>query len=83
MEAKAYFEKYYTNYSVSVNKPDRFVHIKDDGIYSYMYEIGDDIKLVKDNKGLSGFLFDLKIQQYGIASTFLTPVGIYNEINTK
>ena len=51
MEAKAYFEKYYTNYLVSVNKPGRFVHIKDDGIYSYMYEIGDDIQLVKDNKG--------------------------------
>ena len=51
MEAKAYFEKYYTNYLVSVNKPGRFVHIKNDGIYSYMYEIGDDIQLVKDNKG--------------------------------
>lgn len=51
MEAKANFEKYYTNYLVSVNKPGRFVHIKDDGIYSYMYEIGDDIQLVKDNKG--------------------------------
>ena len=51
MEAKAYFEKYYTNYLVSVNKPGRFVHIKDDGIYSYMYEIGDDIQVVKDNKG--------------------------------
>ena len=51
MEAKANFEKYYTNYLVSVNKPGRFVHIKDDGIYSYMYEIGDDIQVVKDNKG--------------------------------
>ena len=51
MEAKANFEKYYTKYLVSVNKPGRFVHIKDDGIYSYMYEIGDDIQLVKDNKG--------------------------------
>jgi len=51
MEAKANFEKYYTNYLVSVNKPGRFVHIKNDGIYSYMYEIGNDIQLVKDNKG--------------------------------
>ena len=49
MEAKAYFEKYYTNYPVSVNKPGRFVHIKDDEIYSYMNEISDDIQLVKDN----------------------------------
>ncbi len=51
MEAKAYFEKYYTNYPVSINKPGRFVHIKDDGIYSYMYEISDDIQLVKNDKG--------------------------------
>ena len=51
MEAKAYFEKYYTNYPVSVNKPGRFVQIKDDGIYRYMYEISDDIQFVKDNKG--------------------------------
>ena len=51
MEAKAYFEKYYTNYLVSAYKPGRFVQIKDDGIYSYMYEISDDIQLVKDDKG--------------------------------
>ena len=50
-EAKAYFEKYYKKYQVSVNKPGHFVQIKDDGIYSYMYEISDDIQIVKDNKG--------------------------------
>ena len=32
-------------------KPGKFLHIKDDGIYTYMYEIGDDILLVKDNNG--------------------------------
>lgn len=50
-EAKNHFEKWYSRYPVSINKPGRFVHIKDDGIYSYMYEIADDIQLVKDNNG--------------------------------
>lgn len=44
-EAKNYFEKWYSKYPVSINKPGRFVQIKDDGIYSYMYEISDDIQL--------------------------------------
>jgi hypothetical protein len=58
-EAKAYFEKYYTKYPVLVNKPGRFVQIKDDGIYSYMYEISDTIQLVKDNKGEEFMEFSL------------------------
>jgi len=49
--AKNYFEKYYSKYPVLIDKPGRFLHIKDDGIYSYMYEIGEDIKLVKDSIG--------------------------------
>ncbi len=51
IEAKNHFEKWYSKYPVSINKPGRFLHIKDDGIYTYMYEIGDDIQLVKDNNG--------------------------------
>lgn len=31
-EAKNHFEKYYSKYPVSINKPGRFLHIKDDGI---------------------------------------------------
>lgn len=44
-------QKDYSKYPVPINKPDRFVHIKDDGIYSYMYEISDDILSVKDTTG--------------------------------
>jgi len=51
IEAKNHFEKYYSKYPVSINKPGRFLHIKDDGIYTFMYEIGDDIQLVKDYNG--------------------------------
>ena len=50
-DAKNYFEKHYSKYPVSINKPGRYVHIKDDGIYSYMYEIDDNILMVKDNTG--------------------------------
>jgi hypothetical protein len=51
VEEKNHFEKYYSKYPVSINKPGTFLHIKDDGIYTFMYEIGDDIQLVKDNNG--------------------------------
>ena len=47
-EAKNHFEKYYSQYPVSINQPGTFLHIKDDGIYTYMYEIGDDIQFSKD-----------------------------------
>ena len=50
-EAKNYFEKWYSKYPVLINKPGRFVHIKDDGIYSFMYDIADDIRSVKDTAG--------------------------------
>ncbi|MCO5242148.1 MAG: HIRAN domain-containing protein [Chitinophagaceae bacterium] len=60
-EAKAYFEKYYSRYPVTINKPGRFVHIKDDGIYSYLYEIADDIQLVKDTNGHDFLEFSLGV----------------------
>jgi hypothetical protein len=47
IEAKAYFEKYYSKYPVTINKSGRFIHVKDDGIFSYMYEIEDRIELVR------------------------------------
>lgn len=50
-EAKAYFEKYYTKHPVSIPKPGRYVHVKDDGIYSHMYDISEDVLVVKDDKG--------------------------------
>lgn len=50
-EAKQYFEKYYSKYPVSINKEGRFVHVKDDGIYSYMYEIEDRVELVRTKSG--------------------------------
>jgi hypothetical protein len=49
-EAKNYFEKCYGNYPVSI-EGGRYAHVKNDGIYSYMYEIDDEIKLVKDVDG--------------------------------
>jgi len=48
--AKEHFEKYYSKYPVSINNTGRYVQVKDDGIYSYMYEISDDIQLVKNGK---------------------------------
>ncbi len=50
-EAKAYFEKYYEKRPVSMNKAGRYVHVKDDGIYTYMYEIDDEINELTDKKG--------------------------------
>lgn len=49
-ETKTCFEKYYGKYPVSINKPGRYVHVKDDGIYTYMYEIDDDINEPTDGK---------------------------------
>ncbi|MDX2049239.1 MAG: HIRAN domain-containing protein [Chitinophagaceae bacterium] len=51
-EAKAYFEKYYNNCPVAI-KGGHYVHIKDDGIYTYLYEISDEIKIVIDDRGKS------------------------------
>lgn len=50
-EAKTYFEKYYSDRSVPISKPGRYVQVKDDGIYSYMYEVSDDILRVKNDRG--------------------------------
>lgn len=50
-KAKEYFEKHYSNYPVTVNKPGRYVHIKDDGIYTFMYDIDTTVESVKDNQG--------------------------------
>jgi len=58
-EAKNYFEKYYSQYPVSIQGEGRFVHVKNDGIYSYMYKIDDEIKLVKDIKGKEYLEFNL------------------------
>lgn len=58
-EAKKYFEKNYAKYPVSINRPGRYVQVKDDGIYTYMYEISDDIAMVKDEKGKSFLEFFL------------------------
>ncbi len=51
-EAKAYFEKYYAKHPVNIPKPGRYVHVKDDGIYSYMYDISEDVTVVNDEKGM-------------------------------
>lgn len=58
-EAKAYFENNYSKYPVSINNAGRYVQVKDDGIYSYMYELSDDILQVKDDKGDSFLEFFL------------------------
>lgn len=50
-KAKAYYETYYSKYPIAVNKPGRYVHIKDDGIYTFMYDIDDNVESVKDNQG--------------------------------
>jgi hypothetical protein len=59
-ELKNHLENYYFNL-VSKNKTGKFLQIKDDGIYTYMYVIGDDIQLGKDWYGdeFSEFFFDL------------------------
>jgi len=49
--AKAYFEKWYSPYPVSINGNSRYVHVKDDGIYTYMYEVSEDIHVLKDESG--------------------------------
>jgi hypothetical protein len=50
-EARDYFEKNYSKYPVLFDKQGRYVQVKDDGIYTYMYEIDDEIKTMKDTKG--------------------------------
>ncbi|MGB4845427.1 MAG: HIRAN domain-containing protein [Ferruginibacter sp.] len=50
-KAKDYFKNYYSKYPVVINKGGNYVQVKDDGIYTYMYEIDDEINVVRDNKG--------------------------------
>ncbi|MBC6493024.1 HIRAN domain-containing protein [Flavihumibacter stibioxidans] len=50
-EAKAYYEEYYSAYPVAINKPGRYVQVSNDGIYAYMYEVGEAIEWVKGEKG--------------------------------
>lgn len=57
-DAKNYFEKYYSKYPVNI-EGGRYVQVKNDGIYTYMYEIDDEIKLVKDVKGKEYLEFNL------------------------
>lgn len=59
IEAKNYFEKYYSKYHVQINKPGRYVRIKDDGIFSYMYEIEDRVESVRTKSGEEFFEFFL------------------------
>ena len=58
-EAKDYFEKNYSRYPIQIAGGGRYVQVKDDGIYSYMYEIDGEIKMVKDDTGKSFMEFFL------------------------
>ncbi len=49
VEAKAYFEKYFK--PVSINKPGSFVHVNNDGIYNFMYEISEEINVIHADNG--------------------------------
>lgn len=50
-DAKIYFEQHYSTHLVSLDKPGRYVQIKDDGIFSFMYEIDEKIEKVIDKAG--------------------------------
>ena len=52
-EAKDHFKMYYAKYSISISSTGNCVQVKDNFIYSYMYDISDDIKTVQNNKGNS------------------------------
>jgi len=58
-QAKGYFNEYYAKYPISINTAGSYVQVKDDGIYSYMFDISDDIKTVINNKGNSFLEFFL------------------------
>ncbi|HVY73619.1 MAG TPA: HIRAN domain-containing protein [Puia sp.] len=58
-EAKHHFEKYYPKYSIAINKSGRFIHVKDDSIYSFIYEISEEVNWAKDEKGQTFFEFHL------------------------
>ena len=52
-EAKDYFKIYYAKYLISISSSGNYVQVKDNFIYSYMYDISDDIKTVQNIKGNS------------------------------
>ena len=52
-EAKDHFKIYYAKYSISISSTGNYVQVKDDFIYSYIYDISDDIKTVKNIRGNS------------------------------
>lgn len=50
-EVKKKLEDTYGNYQVQINGKGKYLHIKDDGIYSYLYDINDTINEVTDANG--------------------------------
>jgi hypothetical protein len=55
--AKQYFEQTYP--AIIMNKPGRYVHVKDDGIYTYLYEVDDNIEKLTSAEGKTFFEFFL------------------------
>jgi len=56
-DAKRYFETYSENHSISLNLPGRYVVVKDDGIYSFMYEISEEVKTIESAEGKTFYEF--------------------------
>ena len=52
-EAKDYFKIYYAKYLISISSTGNYVQVKNNFIYSYMYDINNDIKTVQNIKGNS------------------------------
>lgn len=50
-EAKAYFSKYYSKFPVHITQPGQFVHVKDDGIYTFLYDLSDEVISREDVNG--------------------------------
>jgi hypothetical protein len=59
-EAKHYFESYYDKHSISLTKPGRYVVVEDDGIYSFMYEISEETRLLYTRRGEPYYEFFLR-----------------------
>ena len=52
-EAKDYFKIYYAKYLISISSTGNYLQVKNNFIYSYMYDINNDIKTVQNIKGNS------------------------------
>lgn len=50
-EAKAFFSKYYSKFPIKIDQPGQFVQVKDDGIYSFLYDLSDEVICQKDTEG--------------------------------